>query len=221
MDDAKKCGCFADLTSFGMVQAPAQVAKREEIMDFSCWHQELLEFVQHEESYVPPKPPSMPNTSGFHTQPSSDENVMLPVAARPLRAVLNKNQRIAHTIIENHVLAQQHGRRPEQLLMLVLSAGGTGKTLLLNAIAETFRHHGTSQQLGLTATSGIAATLFGGSMIHSWAGIAVNSSLDKPSRAIAAKRQAHMVNNQLLVIDEISMLEKALLCKLSDSAIVT
>ncbi len=30
-----------------------------------------------------------------------------------------------------------------------------------------------------------------------------------------------MVNNQLLVIDEISMLEKALLCKLLDSAIVT
>lgn len=109
MDDARRCGLFVDLSSFGTVQAPARIAKREEIMDFSCWHQELLEFVQHEDSYVPPKPPSVPNTSGFHTHPASNEDLTLHAAAQPLCAVLNQNQRIAHTIIENHVLAQQHG----------------------------------------------------------------------------------------------------------------
>ncbi|PBK66390.1 hypothetical protein ARMSODRAFT_845651, partial [Armillaria solidipes] len=118
---------------------------------------------------------------------------------------LNTKQRLAHTIVDNHLMAQLQDRSPEQLLMMVLGAGGTGKTVLINAIHETFNHHDCVSSLGLTATSGIAATLFGGSTIHSWAGVSMNSSSDKPSRGVAAKCQAHMGINRLLVIDEISM----------------
>ncbi|SJL04870.1 uncharacterized protein ARMOST_08241 [Armillaria ostoyae] len=110
---------------------------------------------------------------------------------------------------------------PEQLLMMVLGAGGTGKMVLINAIHETFNYHNCVSSLGLMATSGIAAMLFGGSTIHSWAGVLMNSSSNKLSRDVAAKCQAHMGINRLLVIDEISMFEKSLLCKLSDSAMVT
>ncbi len=105
--------------------------------------------------------------------------------------------------------------------MLMLGAGETGKTVFINAILETYTHHVLKQNLGLMASSGVASTLFGGSTTHSWAGISTNSSSEKPSHVVATKRQAHMAANCLLIIDEISMFEKSLLTKLSDSVMVT
>jgi phage/plasmid-associated DNA primase len=51
---------------------------------------------------------------------------------------LNKEQHRAHNIIENHLLAHLDGRKPPQLLMLILGQGGTGKSTLIRAITKTF-----------------------------------------------------------------------------------
>ncbi len=76
-------------------------------------------------------------------------------------------QRMAHNIIENHLMVQIQLRTPEQLLLLVLGTGGTGKTVLINAVAETYTYHAVRANLGLIVSSGVAATLVGGSMTHS------------------------------------------------------
>ncbi len=83
---------------------------------------------------------------------------------------------MVHNMIENHLLAQIQDRKPEQLLLLVLGAGGTGKTVLINAISETYKYHAKKPNLDLTASSGVASMLFGGSTTYSWAGILTNSS---------------------------------------------
>jgi predicted GTPase len=58
--------------------------------------------------------------------------------------------------------------------MLVIGEGGTGKSLLINAIMETFAHYEREATLAKCAPSGIAATQAGGSTIHFWAGLGID-----------------------------------------------
>ena len=59
--------------------------------------------------------------------------------------------------------------------MLVLGHGGTGKSMLIGAITETFKALASEDRLAKCATSGVAAVIIGGQTFHSWAGIPVNS----------------------------------------------
>jgi hypothetical protein len=59
--------------------------------------------------------------------------------------------------------------------MLVLGHGGTGKSMLIGAITETFKVFGAENKLAKCATSGVAAVIIGGQMLHSWAGIPINN----------------------------------------------
>ncbi|KAJ6497950.1 hypothetical protein C8R47DRAFT_914367, partial [Mycena vitilis] len=80
---------------------------------------------------------------------------------------LNLEQRRAHDIIENHLLRTLAGQDPPQLLMIVRGEGGTGKTVLLNVITDTFDHHLSQAWLAKTATTGVAASLIAGQTLHS------------------------------------------------------
>ena len=62
-----------------------------------------------------------------------------------------------------------------QLRMLVLGHGGTGKSMLIGAITETFKALGSEEKLAKCATSGVAAIIIGGQTFHSWGGILVNN----------------------------------------------
>ncbi|SJL10775.1 uncharacterized protein ARMOST_14169 [Armillaria ostoyae] len=192
MDDARTVGCFGSIGADAKFQPPSRIAHREEMMQFDNWHQQLTDLATLEpsNSNVPPL-----NLGNYNAGPHGQGHSNSPTDGRPLRSVLNTNQRMVHNMIENHLLAQIQNRRPEQLLMLVLGAGGTGKMVLINAISETYTYHAEKLNLGLTASSGVASTLFRGSTTHSWAGILTNSSSDKLLRAVAAKRQAHIANN--------------------------
>jgi hypothetical protein len=81
---------------------------------------------------------------------------------------LNKEQCRAHNIIENHLPAHLDGRKPPQLLMLVLGQGGTGKSTLIRAITKTFDEWKVSQLLCKMVTTGVVASLISGSTLHSW-----------------------------------------------------
>ena len=54
-------------------------------------------------------------------------------------------------------------------------AAGSGKTHTLNTYITYLKHRGVS--VGVTASTGIAATHLGGTTIHSWAGTGIKNSL--------------------------------------------
>ncbi|KAJ7599166.1 hypothetical protein C8J56DRAFT_724270, partial [Mycena floridula] len=77
-------------------------------------------------------------------------------------------QQMAYDIVQNHLLATKAGRRPKQLLMLLLGYSGTGKTVVINSIAKMFREQNVHAWLGVTATSGVAASLIDGVTLHAF-----------------------------------------------------
>jgi len=86
-------------------------------------------------------------------------------------------------------------------------SAGSGKTFLLNKYIQYLQSKNIS--VGITASTGIAATHLGGMTIHSWSGLGVRDNLsandlrDLPKKRPLAKR---LLAAQVLIIDEISML---------------
>jgi hypothetical protein len=113
------------------------------------------------------------------------------------------------------------GNEVEQLLMVIVGQGGTGKTTLINAITRAFDQVGISSWLAKTAISGVAASLIGGRTVHWWAGIPVQNEGDvkEPStragRMVEERRKRNIAGKKYLIIDEISMMDSATLAKAS------
>lgn len=86
-------------------------------------------------------------------------------------------------------------------------AAGSGKTYVLRSYINYLKEHGVS--VGVTASTGIAATHIGGMTIHSWAGIGIKDYLT-PHDIDALKDRSQLRNRfqttEILIIDEISML---------------
>ena len=84
---------------------------------------------------------------------------------------------------------------------------GSGKTHVLNEYIQYLQHRGVS--VGVTASTGIAATHIKGVTIHSWSGIGIKDYLtDQDIEALVQKEYLFKRYNKtsVLVIDEISML---------------
>lgn len=84
---------------------------------------------------------------------------------------------------------------------------GSGKTYLLNQFIKYLRKN--SVPVGITASTGIAATHMGGTTIHSWSGMGIRDSLDEKEIVDLLKRaylRKHFLKTRVLIIDEISML---------------
>jgi len=86
-------------------------------------------------------------------------------------------------------------------------SAGSGKTFLLNKYIQYLQNKKVS--VGITASTGIAATHLQGMTIHSWSGLGIKGSLSaKDLRELAKKRYLvkRFAATQVLIIDEISML---------------
>ena len=84
---------------------------------------------------------------------------------------------------------------------------GSGKSYTVNEYVRYLRAH--SIKPAITASTGIAATHIGGMTIHSWSGIGIHTSLDKPDiRRIASSKHVgkRIRETNVLIIDECSML---------------
>lgn len=86
---------------------------------------------------------------------------------------------------------------------------GTGKSYLLNK----FISHCESNNIGIgiTASTGIAATHIGGTTIHSWAGLGVHTEKSLSPEVLESIAKSPFIKNSIsstsiLIIDEISML---------------
>lgn len=87
-------------------------------------------------------------------------------------------------------------------------AAGSGKTYLLNKYIQFLKAQRIG--VGITASTGIAATHMEGITIHSWAGIGIRGTAsDDELRAIAANKRIakRFQRTQTLIIDEVSMFD--------------
>ena len=91
--------------------------------------------------------------------------------------------------------------------VFVTGPAGSGKTYVVNEYVKYLREHGVP--VGITASTGIAATHMGGVTIHSWSGIGVKNFLsDYDLEAIMSKNNVRkrIEETKVLIIDEVSML---------------
>jgi len=86
-------------------------------------------------------------------------------------------------------------------------AAGSGKTFLLNVYIKHLKKHEVA--VGITASTGIAATHMNGMTIHSWSGIGINDKLNSQQLGKIAKKsniKKRFKDTKVLIIDEVSML---------------
>ncbi len=91
--------------------------------------------------------------------------------------------------------------------VFLTGAAGSGKTFVLREYINYLK--GLGANIGITASTGIAATHMGGTTIHSWSGIGIKDSLDK-NELTEISQKKHIRNKvekaSVLIIDEVSML---------------
>jgi len=94
--------------------------------------------------------------------------------------------------------------------VFLTGAPGAGKTFVLNQFIDHLHEHDIN--VGITASTGIAATHIGGSTIHSWSGIGIKDDLDDMALSKLINKSSHKSRLKfvrVLIIDEISMLDGA------------
>jgi ATP-dependent DNA helicase PIF1 len=87
--------------------------------------------------------------------------------------------------------------------------GGTGKTFLLQQIADSMRRKHGAGKVAVAASTGVAAVICQGQTLHSLAGCGVPSVASDFEKCWNQRRMWHEV--AVLIMDEISMLEPAYL----------
>lgn len=91
--------------------------------------------------------------------------------------------------------------------VFITGAAGSGKTHLLNDYIKYLKQHQVG--LGITASTGIAATHLGGITVHAWSGLGIRDQLTiKDLDELAEKKYLwkRYAETKVLIIDEVSML---------------
>ena len=86
-------------------------------------------------------------------------------------------------------------------------AAGSGKTYVLNQFIDYLKKHGIV--IGVTASTGIAATHMNGMTLHSWAGLGIEAFGPRDLERLLSKPvlRKRIVETKVLIIDEVSMLD--------------
>jgi hypothetical protein len=134
---------------------------------------------------------------------------------------MNTEQKRALDIIRAQLHRRIHNQPFSQLLMVICGEGGTGKSALIDEITRTYASAGCSSRLAKTAMSGVAASIIGGSTLHSWAGLPSRTPhsdnwMSSSSREVKARRRSNMIGTWLLGVDEASMMTAEQLAMLSE-----
>jgi hypothetical protein len=126
-----------------------------------------------------------------------------------LKYALNSEQERAFRIVATHAIDTSS----LQLCMYIGGMAGTGKSQIIQCLAEFFRLRNQSYRLVVTAPTGSAAALIGGSTYHSAFGIIPGQS--HINETTLAKVKSKLQGVDYIFIDEISMVDLASLYKIS------
>ena len=91
--------------------------------------------------------------------------------------------------------------------MFITGPAGSGKTYLINQYIKYLQDHEVT--VGITASTGIAATHMGGVTIHSWSGMGIRNNFDERDLEELAEKgyvANRIKDTAVLIIDEVSML---------------
>lgn len=91
--------------------------------------------------------------------------------------------------------------------IFITGPAGSGKTHLVNQYIKYLKDHDVP--VGLTASTGIAATHIGGMTIHSWSGMGIKNNIteyDLETLAEKGNLVKRFKETQVLIVDEVSML---------------
>lgn len=91
--------------------------------------------------------------------------------------------------------------------VFLTGAAGSGKTFVLREYIKYLQN--LNATIGITASTGIAATHMGGTTIHSWSGLGIRDNLKKDELLeIASKKRIknNIEKASVLILDEVSML---------------
>ncbi|KAF8799238.1 hypothetical protein BYT27DRAFT_7264249 [Phlegmacium glaucopus] len=184
MTTAIDCRVFSEVKSDTVFFLHAERAAREDLKTFQAWGEQLKAVTRREAVeggqglFVNGKEgvqtAVVVDEGGIDERRIEDERKRKRGCSGQKSRVLNNDQQRAHDIIKNQLLKRLAGGEPPQLKMLVLGHGGTGKSMLIGAITETFKELDCEEKLAKCATSGVAAVIIGGQMYHAWAGIPIN-----------------------------------------------
>ena len=128
--------------------------------------------------------------------------------------MLRKDQYRAYDIITSHLLETLAGRNPPPLHMLIHGEPGTGKSQVIQMTTQNFIRHAAKHLLMKSAYTGVASSLICGKTTHSIAMISPrrDGSLSAESRKKLQRIWKHI---KYLIIDEVSMICKTFMAKLS------
>ena len=126
-----------------------------------------------------------------------------------LKYTLNSEQERAYKIIATHAV----GIDSSQLCMYIGGMAGTGKSQIIQCLKEFFALRHQSHRLIITAPTGSAAALIGGSTYHSVLGIIPGQSYI--SETTLAKVKSRLQGTDYMLLDEISMVDLSSLYKIS------
>lgn len=233
MDVAYNAGIFPEYRPYSSFLCPPRTAAFEDILIYQKWNTQLVTATR-DDRIAPQNTIHHPTVLNVERPADSAMNTEAVIAvsdpvhlsydgSRESLKLLNEAQLRVHNIVENHLVEHLAGRQPPQLLMLVMGQGGTGKSLLIGAITETFKAHRAAKLLAKTATSGVAASLIGGQTLHRWAGIPINVPkredwLASSAQRTMAKRIKNLRDIEVAIVDECSMMTKSVLCCTSEIA---
>lgn len=98
--------------------------------------------------------------------------------------------------------------------LLVSGPGGSGKSTLIRTVIRWFEKRG--KNVGVTATTGSASVLIGGTTIHSYLGIGLGdqTKMDLLMKLQKSPKRTNWTKTDLLIVDEVSMLSPELFDKL-------
>ena len=126
-----------------------------------------------------------------------------------LKYTLNPEQERAYRIIATHSMSVNSS----QLCMYIGGMAGTGKSQIIKCLKEFFTLRCQSHRLVITAPTGSAAALIGGSTYHSVLGIIPGQS--HISETTLAKVKSRLQGADYMLLDEISMVDLSSLYKIS------
>lgn len=126
---------------------------------------------------------------------------------------LKPDQRRAFDIIRWHLDETLSEHEVPQLLLQVQGEGGTGKSKVIRTVTEEFRTRGAEGMLTRAAYTGMAASIIDGKTLHNVGRIPMNGKL--PSQAVINEMAKAAAIRKYLVIDEVSMVSREFLAKLS------
>jgi hypothetical protein len=135
-------------------------------------------------------------TAKFKAKVENDQNIINNTVSD--FSLNNDEQDRSFHIIANHASTE----KPGQLIMYIGGMAGTGKSQVIKALTAFFERRNESHRIIITAPTGTAAALIGGSTYHSVLGIN-----DKSASTISmAKVRTRLDGVNYMFLDEVSML---------------